>query len=350
MVDFAGWEMPQQYTSVREEQEAVRSGAGIFDVSHMGRFEVRGDAAGDFLQRVVTNDLSRLDANRAQYTLLCRPDGGIIDDLVVYRTESTWLVVVNAGNRDKDMAWLRSQLPAGGAVEIVDRSDELGLLALQGPEAEHLLPATGIDLPGLRYFGVAEGGRVAGVEALVSRTGYTGEDGFELFVPADGLGAVWDALVDAGARPAGLAARDVCRLEAGLRLYGSDMDEQVNPYEAGLGWTVKLAKGEFVGREALRKIKDEGPRRELVGLGCAERTIPRHGAPVRRDGSEIGVVTSGTYSFWLQRGIGMALVMAAAAPAGSQLGVGTRSGEGAAEVVSLPFYRGSARRAAPAKS
>lgn len=348
MVDFAGWEMPQQYTSVKDEQEAVRTRAGIFDVSHMGRYEIRGVAAADFLQSVVTNDLSRLAANRAQYTLLCRPDGGIIDDLVVYRTDTTWLVVVNAGNRDKDMAWLREQLPSSGDAEIIDRSDELGLIALQGPEAENLLPTTDIDLAGLRYFGIA-GGRIAGVEALVSRTGYTGEDGFELFVPAAETGPVWDALVEAGARPAGLAARDVCRLEAGLRLYGNDMDEQINPYEAGLGWTVKLAKGDFVGRDALQRIKDEGPRRELVGLGCAERIIPRHGAAVRRDGGEIGVVTSGTYSFWLKRGIGMALVTAATAPAGSQLGVGTRSGEGVAEVVSLPFYRGSARRTAPAK-
>jgi aminomethyltransferase len=346
MVDFAGWEMPQQYRSVKDEQEAVRTAAGVFDVSHMGRFEVRGAAAGEFLQGVVTNDVGRLTPNRAQYNLLCRPDGGILDDLVVYRSERAWLVVVNAANREKDLSWLRERAPAG--VEVVDRSDEVGLLALQGPEAERLLPAEDVDLSGLRYFGIAEGA-VAGSRSLISRTGYTGEDGFELFVPVAQLGAVWDALLEAGVRPCGLAARDVCRLEAGLRLYGSDMDETTNPYEAGLGWTVKPAKGDFVGREALLRIAEAGPLRELVGLGCADRGIPRHGAAVRLAGRVIGEVTSGTYSFWLGRGIAMAFVEAAAAPAGSQVEVATRSGGAAAEVVPLPFYRGSARRAAVAQ-
>jgi len=344
MVEFAGWEMPQQYRSVREEQEAVRTAAGVFDVSHMGRYEVRGAGAGEFLQGVVTNDVGRLAPNRAQYNLLCRPDGGIVDDLVVYRSEAAgWLVVVNAANREKDLSWLRDRAPAG--VEIVDRSDEFGLLALQGPEAHRLMPVRDVDLSGVPYFGMAEGS-LAGVRSLISRTGYTGEDGFELFVPAPQLGALWDELMGAGVRPCGLAARDVCRLEAGLRLYGTDMDETTNPYEAGLGWTVKLAKGDFVGRDALASIKEEGPRRELVGLGCADRGIPRHGAAVRLDGRVIGEVTSGTYSFWLGRGIAMASVEAAAAPAGSQVEVATRSGDAAAEVVSLPFYRGSARRTA----
>jgi aminomethyltransferase len=347
MVDFSGWDMPQQYRSVKEEQEAVRTAAGIFDVSHMGRYEVRGTGAAEFLQGIVTNDVARLAPNRAQYTLLCRPDGGIVDDLVVYRSESAWLVVVNAGNREKDLAWFRDH--ASADVEVLDRSDELALIALQGPTAAQVLPAEQVDLDGLRYFAMAEG-LVAGVPALVSRTGYTGEDGFEIFVPSDRAAAVWESLVDAGARPCGLAARDVCRLEAGLRLYGSDMDEQTNPYEAGLGWTVKLGKGEFVGRDVLRTIKEEGPRRELVGIGCADRTIPRHGAAVTKDGRTIGAVTSGTYSFWLKRGIGMASVEAGSAGAGSQLGVGTRSGDGPAEVVPLPFYRGSARRSAAAQS
>jgi aminomethyltransferase len=346
MVDFAGWEMPQQYRSVKDEQEAVRKTAGVFDVSHMGRFEVRGAAAGEFLQGVVTNDVGRLAPNRAQYNLLCRPDGGILDDLVVYRSQRAWLVVVNAANRDKDLSWLRERAPAG--VEVADRSDEVGLLALQGPEAERLLPADDVDLSALRYFGIAEG-TVAGARSLISRTGYTGEDGFELFVPAARLGAVWDALLEAGVRPCGLAARDVCRLEAGLRLYGSDMDETTNPYEAGLGWTVKPAKGDFVGRDALLRIAEAGPRRELVGLGCADRGIPRHGAAVSLGGRAIGEVTSGTYSFWLGRGIAMAFVEAGTAPAGSQVGIATRSGEAAAEVVPLPFYRGSARRAAVAQ-
>jgi aminomethyltransferase len=347
IVEFAGWEMPQQYNSVREEQEAVRTSAGMFDVSHMGRFEVRGAAAAEFLQGIVTNDVSRLGPNRAQYNLLCRQDGGIVDDLVVYRSQDVWLVVVNAANREKDMSWLRDH--ASSSVEIVDRSDDLSLIALQGPKAEQVLPAEGTDLDAIRYFGMAEGS-VAGAPTLISRTGYTGEDGFELFVPSEAAAQVWEALLESRARPCGLAARDVCRLEAGLRLYGSDMDEQTNPYEAGLGWTVKLGKGAFVGRDALHRIWDAGPRRELVGLHCADRTIPRHGASVSLSGREIGRVTSGTYSFWLHCGIAMASVEAAAAPVGAQVDVATRSGAGAAEVVSMPFYRGSVRRTAPAQS
>ena len=347
MVDFAGWEMPQQYRSVREEHEAVRTRVGMFDVSHMGRFEVRGSGAGDFLQAVVTNDLARLAPNRAQYNLLCRPDGGIVDDLVVYRTAFAWLIVVNAANREKDLAWLHERASPG--IEVVDRSDELALIAVQGPEAERLLPAEDVDLAGIRYFALDDG-HLAGVPALISRTGYTGEDGFELFVPAARAAAVWEAVLQRGAQPCGLAARDVCRLEAGLRLYGSDMDETTNPFEAGLGWTVKLGKGDFVGRDALLLIKEAGPRRELVGLDCDSRTIPRHGAAVEDGGREIGHVTSGTYSFWLGRGIAMASVEAGAAPVGGQVGIATRSGGGVAAVVALPFYRGSARRTAAAQS
>jgi aminomethyltransferase len=345
MVEFAGWEMPQQYSSVREEQEAVRTAAGLFDVSHMGRFAITGPAAGEFLQTVVTNDLSGLAPDRALYTLMCLPTGGIIDDLVVYRGPSEWMVVVNAANRDKDMGWLREHEMAGANVE--DRSEDLCLLALQGPAAERLLPAEGFDLAALQYFGMARGS-IAGVRATISRTGYTGEDGFELFIPANRAGEVWELLVERGARPCGLAARDVCRLEAGLRLYGMDMDEGSNPYEVGLGWTVKLNKGDFIGREALEGVKAAGPQRTLVGLGGVARTIPRHGAPVRWQDREVGAVTSGTYSFWLRKGIAMASVERPAAPVGSQVSVGAGDGEGSAEVVSLPMYRGSVKQAARA--
>jgi aminomethyltransferase len=339
MVDFSGWEMPQQYASVKDEHRAVRTGAGLFDVSHMGRFVVEGDGAGEFLQGLVTNDLTRIAGGQAQYTLLCHDDGGIIDDLVVYRGDP-WRVVVNAANRDKDLAWLLEHTPPG--VAVTDVSEDLSLLALQGPKAAALLPAAGADLDGMPFFGWAEG-EVAGVPALISRTGYTGEDGFELFVPSDRAGSVWEALVARGAVPCGLAARDVCRLEAGLRLYGTDMDEQTNPFEAGLGWTVKLGKGAFIGSESLARIKAEGPRRTLLGVECAGRTIPRHGAPVSRAGENVGVVTSGTYSFWLERGIGLALVAAGVAPEGARLEIESRGGQGQAEVVALPFYRGSAR-------
>jgi aminomethyltransferase len=337
MVVFAGWEMPLQYASVREEQRAVRASAGLFDVSHMGRFDVRGAGAGAFLQRLVTNDVSRLVPGRAQYDLTCRPDGGIVDDLVVYRLERRWLVVGNAVNRRKDLEWMQAHAPAG--VDIVDRTDELSQIALQGPLAHALLPLEDGGAESLPRFGVAQA-TVAGVETLISRTGYTGEDGFELLVAPDRVGQVWDALVEAGARPCGLAARDVCRLEAGLRLYGSDMDETTNPYEAGLGWVVKLDKGPFVGRQALRRIHDRGPTRTLVGLAARDRTIPRPGAVVLREGRSIGAVTSGTYSFWLGAGVGMALVEAGMAPIGASVQLDLAGRKGSAEVVPLPFYRG----------
>jgi aminomethyltransferase len=343
MVDFAGWLMPQQYTSVKEEQAAVRTSAGLFDVSHMGRFEVAGRRAAESLQHVVTNDVGKLDGNRAQYNLMCLETGGIIDDLVVYRGESTWTVVVNASNRGKDLIWLEQH--AGPGVELLDRTEDVGLLALQGPQAESLLPAEDVELTAIPYFGLATG-RVASVECTISRTGYTGEDGFELFVPADRLADVWDALLGAGVKPCGLAARDVCRLEAGLRLYGNDMDETVNPYEAGLGWTVRLKKGDFIGRSALEQVKAEGPRRVLVGLDCPERTIPRHGATLSREGRSIGTVTSGTYSFWLGKGIAMALVDAVEAEPGREVEIEGRGGGARALIAALPFYRGSVRQAA----
>ena len=347
VVDFAGWAMPQQYTSVREEQRAVRQAAGLFDVSHMGRFEIEGPGAGDALQRLVTNDLSVLAPGRAQYTLLCNEGGGVIDDLVVYRAEEaaagwSWRAVVNAANRARDLAWLVEHAQPG--ITVVDRSEDLALLALQGPLARQILPAEGVDLDAIPYFGCAEA-RVAGAAVTLSRTGYTGEDGFELFVPSRQAAAVWDALGAGGAVPCGLAARDVCRLEAGLRLYGQDMDEDTNPYEAGLGWTVKLDKGEFVGRDALRILKTAGAARSIVGIEGAGRAIPRRGASIWRGEEPVGTVTSGTYSFWLDKGIGMASIAAGAAPRGTRLGVDVRGGRGEVEIVPLPFYRGSVRQA-----
>ena len=353
MVEFAGWEMPQQYSSVRVEQRAVREGAGLFDVSHMGRFEIRGEAAGGCLQALVTNDLSRLPPNRGQYNLLCREDGGILDDLVIYRTDGRWLLVVNASNREGDANWLREHFPDG--VELVDRSEDLALIALQGPRAQELLPAAGVDLNTIPYFGSASG-KVAGTGMIISRTGYTGEDGFELFAPAESVARVWDALLDRGAQPCGLACRDVCRLEAGLRLHGNDMDLTVNPYEAGLGWTVKLDKGDFVGRSALAEIKEQGARRCTVGLRSHLRTIPRHGAVLTHDGEPVGHITSGTHSFWLDAGIGLGRIRRGCAEPGDTLGFENRGAEARAEVTVLPFYRGTAgkpphaRRAESAKS
>lgn len=346
LVDFAGWEMPQQYGSVRQEHLAVRQSAGLFDVSHMGRLSFEGPAAGALLNRLVTNDVGRVEPGQAQYNLLCNEGGGVIDDLVVYRDpDGGWHAVVNASNREKDLAWLRERAPS--AVGIRDRTEELALLALQGPQAEAMLRASGAEVAGLGYFGVLRGS-VAGAPALISRTGYTGEDGFELFVAAERAGGVWEALLEAGATPCGLAARDVCRLESGLRLYGNDMDESVNPYEAGLGWTVKLEKSDFVGRSALQAVKAAGVQRTTVGLECLDRIIPRHGAALRREGEPVGTVTSGTYSFFLHKGIGFALVRAGAVATGSRVTVAVHGGEGEGQVVPLPFYRGSVRQRARA--
>jgi aminomethyltransferase len=350
MVDFGGWDLPQQYTSIRDEHLAVRKVAGLFDVSHMGRFRVTGGGSFDFLQAVVTNDLGRIERGMAQYNLLCKDDGGVVDDLIVYWGDEGFFVVVNASNREKDLAWMREHAPAG--VTIEDRTFELALLAFQGPRAEELMPSSGLaDIP---YFGFRTG-EVAGVTGMISRTGYTGEDGFEIFVAADRVGQVWDAILEKGrpegVLPAGLGARDAARLEAALRLYGNDMDEAVNPYEAGLGWAVKLDKGEFVGREALAKVHQAGPRRTLIGIKTQPGDIPRHGAAVKGEAGRNGVVTSGTHSFFLGHPIALAMVEVPSFRVGDKVAVEVRGREAQAEVVKLPFYRGSARSAvAPAKS
>jgi aminomethyltransferase len=349
MVDFGGWELPQQYTSIRDEHLAVRKVAGLFDVSHMGRFRIKGDASVGFVDGLVTNDLRSVGVGHAQYGLLCDENGGIIDDLVVYRTDDGLLVVVNASNREKDLAWFRSHAPTG--LEVEDRTFELALIAYQGPRAQELLPASGLDT--IPYFGFRTG-EVAGERAVISRTGYTGEDGFELFIKTERVGEVWEAILERGrpqgALPAGLGARDAARLEAALRLWGNDMDETVNPYEAGLGWTVKLDKGDFIGRDALAKVKAEGPRRSLIGLKTEPNIIPRHGAGVTIGGRRVGTITSGTHSFFLGYPIAMAMVEVSSFTPGDTVAVEVRGREAPAQVVKLPFYRGSARSVtAPAR-
>ena len=347
LVDFGGWELPQQYTSIREEHLAVRKVAALFDISHMGRFRVTGHDTFDFLQRLVTNDLARIAKGHAQYNLFCNEEGGVIDDLVVYWGEDAFFVVVNASNRERDLGWMREHAPS--TVEIEDRTFELSLVAFQGPRAEELLPATGLsDIP---YFGFRDG-EVAGIKTMISRTGYTGEDGFEVFVDSASVGDLWDSVLEAGrpagVLPAGLGARDATRLEAALRLYGSDMDETVNPYEAGLGWTVKLDKGDFVGRDALAKVREDGPRRTLIGLRTEPGSIARHGAAVIARGRRAGVVTSGTHSFFLGYPIALAMVEVPSFRVGDKVAVEVRGREAPAEVVKLPFYRGSARSASAA--
>ncbi|HKW70070.1 MAG TPA: glycine cleavage system aminomethyltransferase GcvT [Candidatus Dormibacteraeota bacterium] len=343
MVDFGGWVMPQQYTSIRDEHFAVREAAALFDVSHMGRLLFTGPGAEAYLQRLVTNDVASLEPGHAVYSQMCQDGGGIIDDLVVYRQPGNeFLVVVNASNREKDVAWMRRHL--SGDVELADHTTDLSLIAFQGPRASELLPSDG-GTDDIQYFGFRRG-TVAGVDALISRTGYTGEDGFELFIASHRVGEVWDAILargqDAGVLPAGLGARDAARLEAALRLWGNDMNESVNPYEAGLGWTVKLAKGDFIGRDELRRVKAEGPRRTLVGLKLQPGDIARHGAAVSANGTQVGVITSGTHSFFLGYPIALAMLEARSFQLRDRVVVEVRGREAPADVVRLPFYRGSA--------
>jgi aminomethyltransferase len=348
MVDFGGWELPQQYTSIRDEHFAVRQAAGLFDISHMGRLVVEGEGAETYLQRLFTNDLNPVAPGHALYTLMCQEDGGAIDDLVVYREAADrFLVVVNAANREKDVAWMREHIPVG--VSMSDHTSDMSLIAFQGPRAHALLPPDSSPTDDISYF-TFRPGKVAGVAALISRTGYTGEDGFELFIDSRRVGDVWDAILaggkSEGVLPAGLGARDATRLEAALRLYGNDMDETVNPYEAGLGWTVKLGKGDFIGRDALAKVKEMGPRRSLVGLTTQPGDIPRHGAAVSHEGVRAGVITSGTHSFFLGHPIALAMVEGPSLRVGEKVTIEVRGREAPAEVVKLPFYRGSARSAA----
>lgn len=343
MVPFAGWEMPVQYPSgITAEHQAVRRAAGLFDVSHMGELEVRGDRALEFVQHVTTNDASRLEEGQAQYSTLVQEDGTLLDDLLVYRFPDRWMLVVNGSNKDRDLAWILRFAPDFG-VEVRDRTEEIALLALQGPGAEQILARlTGADLSRIRYYWFEEG-KVDGRPAVISRTGYTGEDGFELYVSAEDAAPLWRRLLEVGSDdglvPAGLGARDSLRLEMGYALYGNDLDERRTPLEAGLGWVVKLNKGEFVGREALRKRKEAGPRERLVGFRLRERGFPRPGYKVHVNGEPAGEVTSGVVSPMLGEGIGMAYVPADAAAPGTEIEIVIRNRAIAAETVRPPFYK-----------
>ena len=340
MVEFAGWEMPVQYEGVLAEHEAVRTRVGLFDVSHMGEVIFRGPKALAALNRAFTNDLSKVADGQAQYGCLCRETGGIVDDVVVYRRSAEDLLVcVNAANRKKDFDWLLAH--AGGA-EVTNESDEWAQLALQGPLAAQLLQRlTNVNLTVLRTYRFA-GGEVAGIPCLVARTGYTGEDGFELFCPPAQAERLWGELMEAGRHeriaPCGLGARDSLRLEMAYRLYGSDMDDSTTPLEAGLAWVVKLEKGEFVGREALVRQREQGLSRKLVGFVLTDAGIARHGYPVLQDGRRVGEVTSGTRSPSLGASVGLAYVPPALAAEGSTFAVEIRGKPTAAKVVKTPFY------------
>jgi aminomethyltransferase len=343
MVEFAGWMMPLQYTGILEEHRAVRSRAGLFDLSHMGEIFVEGPEAADGLGLALTSNPGALKVGRAQYSMICFPDGGILDDLIVYRlADQRFMIVANASNSAAVSDALAARL-AGLKLVLDDRSLATALVAIQGPRAAAIIgPLTDVDLTALRYYAIAEG-TVAGVPALVARTGYTGEDGFEVFVEIGAGAVVWDALMAAGKAegivPVGLGARDTLRLEAGMPLYGNELGPDSTPFEAGLGRVVAFTKeGDFVGRAALTKAADE-PRKRLVGLAVRGRGIARHGYEVFRGDRRTGIVTSGTLSPTLGDPIAMAYVTPSDAEPGTILEVAIRDQRVPAEVVALPFYK-----------
>jgi aminomethyltransferase len=343
MVAFGGWDMPVEYSGLISEHLAVRQAAGLFDVSHMGEFTVEGPGALAFLQRVTSNDVARLSVGQAQYSALPLANGAPADDVILYRKgDDRYLMVVNASNIDKDLAWLESQEPKD--CELVDQSASYALMALQGPRAQEILqPLTPVDLTQVKYYHFAEG-TVSGAPATIARTGYTGEDGFEIFVAPEFAPDLWRALLAAGApvglAPAGLGARDTLRLEAKMCLYGNDMDETTTLVEAGLGWIVSMAAGkDFPGRAVLEAQKQSGPSRKLAGFEMVGRGIARHGYPALVGEQTVGAVTSGTYAPYLQKNIGLVYLPAAQSAVGTEFDVEIRGRRVPARVVPTPFYK-----------
>lgn len=343
-VEFGGWEMPVQFSSIKEEHEAVRTRAGLFDVSHMGEITVRGRGSLAFLQKLMTNDVTKLRPGRAQYTLMCDENGGTVDDLLIYyKGEDDYLLVVNAANTEKDFAWLSEHIDSD--VELENISAQTAQLALQGPAAERVLQTlTDVELSALRPFSFVDDVEVAGVKALVSRTGYTGEDGFEIYCQAEDAIALWDAILTAGAEdgvvPCGLGARDTLRFEACLPLYGQELSDTISPLEAGLGFAVKTEKETpFIGQAALKQQKEAGLPRRLVGIEMIDKGIPRHGYRVYASGEEVGFVTTGTQSPTLKKNIGLALVKAEVAAIGQEVEVEIRGKRLKATIVPTPFYK-----------
>ncbi len=344
MIAFGDWEMPVEYSGLIAEHLAVRQAAGLFDVSHMGEFSVKGPGALAFLQRVASNDAGKLADFQAQYSALPLPSGAPADDIILYRRAAdSFLMIVNASNREKDLEWLRSQQPTDCALS--DVSDNYALLALQGPKAAQILAAlTTTDLDAIGYYHFADGS-VGGVAATIARTGYTGEDGFELLLPAQAAESVFTAIVAAGKPhgllPAGLGARDTLRLEAKMCLYGNDIDETTTLIEAGLGWSVSVdgARGDYPGRAVLAAQKQDGPPRKLVGFEVVGRGIARHGYPVFHKGAPHGEVTSGSYAPFLQKNVGLCYLPAAIAMSGTEIDIDVRGRRVAARVVPTPFYK-----------
>ncbi len=346
IVPFGGFEMPVQYTSIIEEHTAVRTKAGLFDVSHMGEILIRGPRALDFVQKISCNDHSKMAAGRAQYTGLMYPEGTLVDDMLVHKmADDEYFLVVNAANTDKDFAYIRDLAAGEDGVEVANQSADYAQLALQGPLAlEVLQTLTRTDLSAIRYYHFTSG-EVLGHEALIARTGYTGEDGFEIYVAPEHAVEIWRRILDVGGPkgviPAGLGARDTLRLEAGMCLYGNDIDRTTTPLEAGLAWIVKLDKGDFIGRDVLERQAQEGVDRKLVGFEMVDRGIARHGFPVLLDpgdGQPAGVVTSGTHSPTLRKAIGMAYVPSAVAEPGRRIWISIRGQVRKAAIVTMPFY------------
>ena len=346
MVDFGGWDMPVQYSGVIEEHVAVRQAAGLFDVSHMGEVEVTGPNALAFIQQLTINDAAKLVDGQVQYSAMCYPEGGVVDDVTLYRfNESRYLFCVNASNTDKDFAWMEKVLADSSMTDVLlhNRSEEFAQIALQGPKAEQILSGlTDVPLADIVYYHFREG-KVAGVQMIVSRTGYTGEDGFELYLPASAAVEVWQQIMRAGTPhgllPIGLGARDTLRLEKGYALYGHELSQEISPLEAGLAWITKLDKEGFVGKAALVTQKAGGVPRRRVGLVMQERGIPREGYPILVGDREVGVVTSGTMSPTLKVGIALALVDPDVAQADTELDVAIRNRRMGAKVTRPPFVK-----------
>ena len=340
IVPFAGYDMPVQYSGIIEEHMAVRNSVGAFDVSHMGEFEVMGEGALEFLQLMTLNDVSQLELGQAQYSGLCYEDGGMIDDLLVYRLPDKYMLVVNASNIEKDFDWLESHKPS--EVELKNISEETALIAVQGKNAERVIDKlTETNLSEIKYYRF-ESGSVSGKDTIISKTGYTGEKGFELYLNSADAPVVWTELMSAGEEygilPVGLGARDTLRLEMCYCLYGNDIDKTTNPLEAGLGWITKLKKGKFIGSDSLKKQKEEGIKRRLVAFQMEKKAIPRHGYKILKEEDLIGEVTSGTFSPVLQAGIGLGYVIAGNHEVGTNLIIDIRGREQSAQIIKPPFY------------
>ncbi|NLY79150.1 MAG: glycine cleavage system aminomethyltransferase GcvT [Lysinibacillus sp.] len=343
-IDFGGWDLPVQFSSIKEEHEAVRERAGLFDVSHMGEILVEGNDALQFLQKLLSNDISKIPVGGAQYNAMCYENGGVVDDLIVYFLgDKKYLLVVNAANIEKDFEWMKEH--AEGDVTITDQSDEYALIALQGPLSEEILQIlTEENLSLIKPFTFKENVEISGYQVLLSRSGYTGEDGFELYGAPEAIVALWTKILDAGKDkgliPCGLGARDTLRFEAGLPLYGQELSKDISPLEAGIGFAVKVQKeADFIGKEALKKQKEEGLSRKIVGIEMIDKGIPRHGYKVFKGDTEIGVVTTGTQIPTTKRNLGLALLNIEYTEIGTEVEVEIRNKRVKAQVVQKPFYK-----------